>query len=272
MKVHHLNCGNMRVHRTEEATAVCHCLLVETGSGLVLVDSGIGTVDMAEPGRLGHMHHILRIARRKEDTALFQVRNLGFSAGDVQDIVLTHLDSDHTGGIRDFPHARVHVSRSEFDAAVRPSTFRERNRYSRAHLGPVKRWETYDMVSPEAWYGFDCFRGLRGLPEDILLVRLPGHTRGHCGVAVREDGRWLLLAGDAYYHHRQMDSQPGCPLYLTILQQVAHMQFDLASQTKNRLRDVVNTASDEVSVFCTHDPVEFSRMHDSGHMGKAAPE
>ncbi|MET7974382.1 hypothetical protein ABZW44_15180 [Streptomyces mirabilis] len=42
MKVHHLNCGTMRM---PTAPMVCHVLLVETAGGLVLVDSGYGLAD-----------------------------------------------------------------------------------------------------------------------------------------------------------------------------------------------------------------------------------
>src|SRR3712207_8497318 len=48
----------------------------------------------------------------------------------------------------------------------------------------------------EGWFGFDAVRQLQGLPPEILLVPLPGHTHGHAGVAVRHDSRWMLLTGE----------------------------------------------------------------------------
>ena len=48
MKVHHLNCGTMHM---PTAPLVCHVLLVETDGGLVLVDTGFGLQDIADPGR-----------------------------------------------------------------------------------------------------------------------------------------------------------------------------------------------------------------------------
>ena len=68
--------------------------------------------------------------------------------------------------------------------------------------------ETPDFVTYSAegehWLGFEAVRDLMGLPEQILLVLLPGHTRGHCGVAVQGDAGWLLDAGDAYFDARQV--------------------------------------------------------------------
>lgn len=62
--VRHLNCGTFRPfggglidgHGSplRSARLVCHCLLVETVDGLVLVDTGIGLADIANPAeRLG---------------------------------------------------------------------------------------------------------------------------------------------------------------------------------------------------------------------------
>jgi hypothetical protein len=50
MKVHHLNCGTMN---SPGAPVICHVLLMETDNGLVLVDSGFGLQDCADPTRPG---------------------------------------------------------------------------------------------------------------------------------------------------------------------------------------------------------------------------
>jgi hypothetical protein len=58
VKVHHLNCGTMNI---PTAPLVCHVLLVETDNGLVLVDSGFGSHDRADPaGRVGPTRHFVR--------------------------------------------------------------------------------------------------------------------------------------------------------------------------------------------------------------------
>ena len=59
MKVHHLNCGTM--HPVKGPECVCHVLLLETDNGLVLVDSGFGIDDCADPkGRIGPVRFITR--------------------------------------------------------------------------------------------------------------------------------------------------------------------------------------------------------------------
>jgi hypothetical protein len=47
----------------------------------------------------------------------------------------------------------------------------------------------------DRWFEFDAIR-LPFEPE-MWLVPLHGHTRGHCGVAVRGQERWLFHVGDA---------------------------------------------------------------------------
>ena len=53
MPVHHLNCATLKPGRprapVDSLTLVAHCLLVERPEGLLLVDSGFGTADLATP-------------------------------------------------------------------------------------------------------------------------------------------------------------------------------------------------------------------------------
>nr|WP_093621746.1 MBL fold metallo-hydrolase [Actinoplanes philippinensis] len=119
MRVHHLNCGTMRPALTPGGL-VCHVLLVETGDGLLLVDSGFGLRDAADPARrIGGARHLIRPVLDASETASRQVRRLGHDPAAVRDIVLTHGDADHTGGLADFPHARVHLTAAESDAVQR---------------------------------------------------------------------------------------------------------------------------------------------------------
>ncbi|WP_197673995.1 MBL fold metallo-hydrolase [Micromonospora narathiwatensis] len=46
------------------------------------------------------------------ETAVRQIERLGHSPADVRHIVVTHLHRDHTGGLADFPAARVHPARN----------------------------------------------------------------------------------------------------------------------------------------------------------------
>ncbi|MEO3745212.1 MBL fold metallo-hydrolase [Plantactinospora sp. B5E13] len=269
MKIHHLNCGSMRqIEATYEgpapAPAVNHCLLVETDSaGLVLVETGLGLDDVRNPG--GSLDagwvEMVQPVLDEEETAVRQLARLGYSPDDVRHILVTHLDVDHCGGLPDFPDARVHVLAAELDAALAeaPSL-----RYRPAHWAHGPKWVTYPTGPGPDWYGFTSIQP-EGLPPEIRLIPLGGHTVGHTGVAVRDGDRWLLHCGDAYYYHRELDRDHHPHPMLDIVQCRSEVHHDLRLGTQARLRELVRDHGNEVSVFSAHDPWELSR-----HLGGPA--
>ena len=241
----------------------CHCLLLEGERGLTLVDTGFGLADVADPrARLSHFFlALLRPEFREEMTAVRQIERLGFAASDVRDIVLTHLDFDHAGGLDDFPDARVHLLASERERALAQRTWHDRQRYRPQQWSSRSRWRVYEPGAGERWFGFEAVRDLDGLPPEVLLVPLAGHTHGHVGVAVQRGGRWLLQAGDAYFYDREMDLEepwctPGLRMYQTLMEQ------DRAARLANqqRLRVLKAEHGSEVDVFAAHDLSEFERL------------
>lgn len=273
MRVHHLNCistcplgGHLMDGRThgvlERGHLSCHCLLVETNAGLVLIDTGFGLRDVAEPrARLSAFFLALVKPDLREDmTAIRQIQRLGFDPRDVRHIVLTHLDFDHAGGLDDFPHARVHLMTRECDAALAQHTWMDRQRFRPQQWSTRGQWRTYDSTSGAAWMGLECVHDLQGLPPEILLVPLPGHTFGHAAVAVRTPERWLLLAGDAYFYHREMDPQPYCTPGLRFYQWMLEKDRTARLHNQQRLRALRQQHGAEVEVFCSHDVVEFERV------------
>lgn len=273
MKVHHLNCGTMRPFGGTLVTGrgsyfgtaelVCHVLLLETDDGLTLVDSGMGVDDVRTPDEtLARAWRLMsRPTLDERETALRQVEALGFTAADVRTVVLTHLDLDHGGGLRDFPHAEVHVSAEELAAATRPGkSGNDRFRYPDGQWRHGPRWTPHETTG-ETWFGFS---GVREVGPDVLLVPLFGHTHGHTGVAVRTGDRWLLHAGDSYFHHAELQPQPHCPPILTYMQKRMEVRRDLRLANQDRLRELVRDHGDEVDVFSAHDATEL-RRHQGVH-------
>lgn len=248
MKVHHLNCGLL--HAPPNPQAACHCLLLEGDGQLVLVDTGIGLQDIARPDE--------RIGRPAIDaagfqfherlTAVRQVERLGFQAADVTDIVLTHGDPDHAGGLADFPAASVHVSAEELARLGSGH-----GRYSAAQFAHRPRWVTHPQ-STGVWFGVEA----RPLPPlagaEAFLVPLFGHTLGHCGVAVRAGSRWLLHVGDAYYLRVELstDDHPVSGLAALRADDDAIRRTSLAA-----LRRIDRDHAAEVELFGYHDFSEF---------------
>jgi glyoxylase-like metal-dependent hydrolase (beta-lactamase superfamily II) len=170
-------------------------MLVETLQGLALVDTGLGSEDYVhDSGILKLFKVITRVPLDPEEAAIRQVARLGYRPEDVKHIVLTHMHFDHCGGLPDFPRAKVHVYRKEYEAFLdRPRQFADLA-YVRRHIAHGPDWAFYDDTG-EKWFDFDAIR-LPFEPE-MWLVPLPGHTRGQCGVAVKMADGWLFQASDA---------------------------------------------------------------------------
>ena len=266
MNIHHLNCGSMcpvlfgSMYPNEHAQKmVCHCLLIEHDAGLILVDTGVGTRDILARDWPLSLRWLGRPQFDEAETALHQIEALGYEANDVRHILITHLDLDHAGGLADFPNAKVHTHRNEREAAFARSTKLARQRYLPQQWAHDVRWEIHEEFG-ETWFGFDGVRPVPGCSEDILLIPLPGHTRGHCGVAIRLADGWILHSGDAYYHRAQITSGQNAPLAVRMFQR--RTDTDRLAREKNakRLAALMEHQEEHVTVFCAHDPVEFQRF------------
>ena len=233
-KIHHLNCGTMCPHGRrlmagegslfENAELCCHCLLIETDQGLVLVDTGMGIQDVREPARLGRIFSALvRPVLREEETALRRVEALRFKSPGL----------------------------------------RERMRYCQAQWSHGADWVRHE-VEGERWMGFDAIQAIPGLNVDVLLVPLAGHTRGHCGVAVRDGDTWLLHCGDAYFYRGEIETPPSCPIGLKAFQSMVQINGSQRLHNQRRLRALNNEQGQGVKLFSAHDPVELRQLQGIG--------
>lgn len=134
---------------------------------------------------------------------------------------------------------------------------RERQRYRQAHWAHGPRWQRY-ALGGERWFGFESVRAVGGTDDEILIVPLLGHTRGHAGIAVKTERGWLLHAGDAYFAHEEVHGRrwrcpPGLALFQTIRETDGHTR--IANQ--RRLRELIRDQHAEVQVLCAHDTTEL---------------
>jgi glyoxylase-like metal-dependent hydrolase (beta-lactamase superfamily II) len=267
--VHHLSCGTMCPHGARlingegspfgRARLICHCLLVQRGDGLVLIDTGFGLADMRNTRQLGLIFDTLFSPQgRSAETAIEQVRALGFQPEDVRDVVATHLDVDHAGGLPDFPDANVHVLSRELEAALHPS-LRERERYVAVHWAHGPKWVEHG-TGGDHWFGFQSVRILTGVDPEIVLVPLFGHTRGHTGVAVKDGDRWLLHCGDAFFHRGELQTPPSCPPLLNAFQSLNSAENAVRRNNGERLRELAQRDAAKVELVCSHDPVMLERL------------
>jgi len=264
MKVHHLNCGTMRPWATPGGL-VCHVLLVETPNGLVLVDTGLGRKDAADPaGRFGAARFYVRPAFDESEAAITQITGLGFDPRDVRHVVLTHFDADHTGGLADFPWATVHLTAAENFAATHPRGAVERGRYlpaQREH-GPILVEHT--PADSEAWRGFPGAEELVDVAAGIVLINLPGHSRGHAAIAVDAGDHWVLHAGDSFYHHSQIGGTGKAPTTLTAMERIIAHDRQKVRANHRRLAELARASEPDLLLVNAHDPALLRRARQRG--------
>lgn len=180
-----------------------HAWLIEHPEGLILVDTG-ETAQVAEPGYLPAWQVYFELAVRArvapEDEIGPRLRALGFDPDDVRWVVLTHLHSDHAGGVGHFPRSEILVTRREHANA---QGLLGKLRGFLPHRWPA--WFDPRLVElDESPYGpFPASHRLTAA-GDVVLVPTPGHTPGHVSVVVETGSESLFLAGDASYTEELM--------------------------------------------------------------------
>ena len=176
-----------------EVTLPVNVFLVHHPEGLCLFDTG-QSARAAEPGYLPRWHPFLRLARFElgpEDEVGAQLARAGIDPASVRWLVLSHLHTDHVGGVGAFPGADVVVSRVEWERAQGLSG-RLRG-YVPRHW-PRPEPVLIDLAGPPV----GPFPGSFDVAADgrLLVVPTPGHTPGHVSLIVREECGGFFLGGD----------------------------------------------------------------------------
>lgn len=260
MKIHHLNCGTLKPV-FPDVKAIVYCLLIDTKEGLVLVDTGFGTRDYSQPSRkMGFFLHWMGVPKDPEQCAVHQVERLGYRPEDVQDIIQTHLHIDHAGGLPDFPWARVHVFHKEYEAIQAPKGLLE-FAYMQEHWAHQPKWVLHESRLVD-WYGLKAIPVLKKGGVEFLLIPLPGHTRGHCGVAIGKPGNWLLHCGDAAspFHQGSDLHQRGKSAYLLNFLPDGLANRILGGHTPG-LRELLGKHGDEIKAVSAHDIYSFQEYN-----------
>lgn len=92
---------------------------------------------------------------------------------------------------------------------------------------------------------------------------MPGHSRGHAGVAVDAGHRWVLHAGDAFYHRGSIDRRTPVPLTLRIQDRVNVFDRKQLEANRIRLSELNARAEADLLIVCAHDPEMFAHACDT---------
>jgi glyoxylase-like metal-dependent hydrolase (beta-lactamase superfamily II) len=268
MEILHLNCGTMYPFGLpadddtggffKRGHGVVHCLLVNTGDGLALVDTGWGTRDYTSPSpAVRQFMDIIGCPRDLNETAIKQIETLGYTPADVQHIFLTHLHMDHVGGLPDFPAATVHIFANELEAYLHPRTLVEWQAYRPEHRAHNPKWQSHVLQGAQ-WFGLDCTSPIRIGEVEFVLLPFIGHTRGHCGVAVRIGDQWLLHCGDVYGYYRHADPvQPYQYPCGKLMESIVTTGFTMPRHHWDCIRNLLREHGNQIQTFCAHDAHEY---------------
>lgn len=170
-----------------------NAFLINTGSKLVLIDSGAGSL---YGDCCGHLIENLRAS--------------GYQPEQIDEIYLTHLHADHVGGIAlngamAFPNAIVRVSQADADYWLS-----EKNEtIAPALLKPMFDGDRSSLAPYIAAGRFKPFSYDSELVPGIRPIASPGHTPGHSFYLAESDGQSLLLWGDVVHVASVQFPDPG---------------------------------------------------------------
>ena len=149
-----------------------------------LVDTGCPAAMIGDPDA--------PFAVTEESHVLGRLDRLGLGPGDVDTVIVSHLDPDHSGANDEFPHAEFVVQRAQYEHATRSGLLRYE--WLRSH---------WDMPDPR------LVDGDTELVSGVTLIECGGHVPGHQAVLVElPDTGPVLLAGDAWMRDTDPATRP----------------------------------------------------------------
>jgi N-acyl homoserine lactone hydrolase len=194
---------NMFLDREWSEPLPIYAFAIEHPEGVIVVDTG-ETARVAEPGYYPAWHPFYRFGLREsvapEEEIGPQLERLGIAPSDVRRVVLTHMHTDHAGGLHHFPNSEILASRTELELAA---GVRGRLRGYLNNRFPAWFHPTPIDLAPTPYGPFAQSLKLTNA-GDVTIVSLHGHTPGHIGLVVEEDDHVVLLAGDSSYNEELM--------------------------------------------------------------------
>ena len=204
-----------------KAPASVNTFLIRAGGKNILVDAGFGTIIPGAPQLEKHLSAV------------------GLSPADIDIVLLTHLHTDHVGGLlkhkkRLFPKAKVMVSKPELEYWMSLAEKDSANANAALVKTVVAEYGP-DVLPPFAL-------GAAVLPG-VTSVDASGHTPGHSAFLVESDGKCLLIVGDLLH---------AAALQFPLPDECARYDMDVPAAVKARRAILAMAAEKDIPVAGMH--------------------
>jgi glyoxylase-like metal-dependent hydrolase (beta-lactamase superfamily II) len=219
MKIHRIETGKVRIKENQIRKAKgntpqmlkvlldkkwsewvpIYAWVIEHPEGIIVVDTG-ETHKTNNNGYLPKWHPYYALAVqfdvKPEDEIGPQLVNLGIHPHrDVSKVIMTHMHTDHAGGLSHFPNAEIIIEKKEFKAA---SGITGILAGYLPHRWPSWLKPTLITLPNTPYFSFDQSMPVTA-DGKVMIVATPGHVTNHISVIVEIDGIHYFLAGDTSY-------------------------------------------------------------------------